>query len=330
MGILPDRLPADGASPTLALGGAAVSPNQQADRANGKMDGKRVWDPLKSTVERVPGELVLSREQPGIMAAPHWHAQAEVNYVFRGGLDYDMGGLRVSLGPGDVAVFWGGQPHRVVDTREDTFFHAIHLPLVHFFRLRLTPELQGRLMGGAVLMGAGPQPEDGPAFARMGGWLASPDARLMGHAIDELLLRIERLGLEEHRLIERGPVGKVGAEAPAATDQPSFQSLRRVCDFVARNFREDIDCAAIALSADIHPKYAMSAFKRSTGMSLGDYVSLLRVSYAQALLVDDAASILTVAMESGFGSVSAFNKCFRKKAGMTPSEFRRERLAPLA
>ena len=64
-------------------------------------------------------------------------------------------------------------------------------------------------------------------------------------------------------------------------------------------------------------------------MSLGEYVSLLRLSYAQALLLKEDASILQVAMDSGFGSLSAFNKCFRKKAGMTPSEFKRERrLAP--
>lgn len=44
-----------------------------------------------------------------------------------------------------------------------------------------------------------------------------------------------------------------------------------------------------------------------------------------AALLDDEVSILQVAMDSGFGSLSAFNKCFRKKAGMTPSEFRRER-----
>ena len=36
-------------------------------------------------------------------------------------------------------------------------------------------------------------------------------------------------------------------------------------------------------------------------------------------------NILQIAMDSGFGSVSAFNKCFRKQSGMTPSEFKRER-----
>ena len=74
------------------------------------MGGKRYWDPAKSLVEKVPNQLVVSCEQPGIMAAPHWHAQAEVNYVFRGGLEYDMQGRTLRLGAGSVALFWQGVP----------------------------------------------------------------------------------------------------------------------------------------------------------------------------------------------------------------------------
>lgn len=285
------------------------------------MDGKRFWDPQESTVERLPNQLVVSCEQPGIMPVPHWHAQAEVNYVFRGALEYEMHGHRVRLGAGAVALFWGGLPHRVVDTGEDTYFHAIHLPLLHFFRLRLAPDLQQRLMRGATLLAAEPEPEDAPAFLRRARYLLADDPRLVQHGIDELLLRIERIGLEPHHVLEpRGP----GAGPSDGADQPSFQSMSRLLGFIAENFREDIDSVDIAVSADIHPKYAMSVFKRSTGMTLGEYVSLLRLSYAQALLMRDEASILQVAMDSGFGSVSAFNKCFRKKSGMTPSEFKRE------
>lgn len=218
------------------------------------MGGKRYWDPSKSVVERVPNQLVVSCEQPGIMAAPHWHAQAEVNYVFRGGLEYDMQGRTLRLGPGVVALFWGGQPHRVVDTREDTYFHAIHLPLVHFFRLRLAPDLQRRLMAGATLLAPEPEEEDAPAFTRRGRWLSSEDPRLVSHAIDELLLRIERIGLGPHAVL--GP--EEGEEEGEGAGGPSFASIRRLSQFVTRNFREDIDAADIALAADIHPKYAMS------------------------------------------------------------------------
>ncbi len=289
------------------------------------MNGKRYWDPEKSIVERLPDQLVVSCEQPGIMATPHWHAQAEVNYVFRGALEYEMHGHVVRLRAGSLALFWGGLPHRVVDTGEDTYFHAIHLPLTHFFRLRLAPELQQRLMRGATLVTLEPEGDDAPSFTRRARYMTSGEPRLIEHAIDELLLRVERIGLEPHRVLD--PQGS-DAGASEAEGQPSFQSIQRICAFIAENFREDIGCVDIALSADIHPKYAMSVFKRSTGMSLGEYVSLLRISYAQALLRRDDASILQVAMDSGFGSISAFNKCFRKKSGMTPSEFKREHRAP--
>jgi transcriptional regulator GlxA family with amidase domain len=69
----------------------------------------------------------------------------------------------------------------------------------------------------------------------------------------------------------------------------------------------------------------MNLFRQSTGMTLSEYINLLRLSYAQALLISDAeANVLSVAMESGFGSLSAFNKSFRRIAGKSPSDFRRD------
>ena len=286
-----------------------------------KGKGKRFWDPRKSTVERVPNRLVVSYEQPGIMAAAHWHAQVEINYVFRGAVTYRMQGHTADLRTGDLCVFWGGLPHQVVDTAEDSLFVAIHLPLIHFFRLRFPAEIQQKLMRGATLVTARPELEDDRAFVRWSDWMRSDDPLRASHAIEELLLRIERIRFAPYRLLgAQAP----DAAAPEAPDQQSFHGIGRICEFVAENFRQDIDSTDIALSADIHPKYAMRMFKKSTGMTLNEYVSLLRLSYAQALLMREDANVLQVAMESGFGSLSAFNKCFRKIAGMSPSDFKRE------
>ena len=284
------------------------------------MAGKRIWNPLKSTVERVPNRLVVSHEQPGIMLTAHWHAQVEVNYVFRGRVSYRMQGHRADLHAGDLCIFWGGLPHQVIDTAEDSFFIAIHLPLIHFFRLRLPATIQQRLMRGATLVTAQPNPEDDRAFVRWSAWMRSDDPLRAAHAIDELLLRIERIQFAPYRLLD-ADAGRGEAER---LDAHSFHNIGRICEYVAENFRRDIDSTDIALSADIHPKYAMSVFKKSTGMTLIEYVSLLRLSYAQALLMHEDASVLQVAMDSGFGSLSAFNKCFRKISGMSPSNFKRE------
>lgn len=285
------------------------------------MDDRRRWDLRASEVEREPDAIIALREAPGIMPAPHWHAQAEVNFVLEGQIEYRMQGFRARFQAGETALFWGGLPHQVIDTAPGTLFHVVHLPLFHFFRLRLDPDLQRRLMRGAALVTAEAREEDRLAFARWHEFLNGGDPRRAGHAVDEMLLRLERAGLEPHRLVEAESAARAAAE-PA--DPPTMQSVRRLCGHIAANFREDLSCADIAAAAGLHPKYAMTVFRRATGLSLAEYLSLLRVSYAQALLAEEGASVLRVALESGFGSLSAFNKCFRKKSGMTPSEFKRE------
>ena len=43
------------------------------------------------------------------------------------------------------ALFWGGLPHHMDDASTDPIYAGAHLPLVHFFRLRLPGEVQRRL-----------------------------------------------------------------------------------------------------------------------------------------------------------------------------------------
>jgi AraC-like DNA-binding protein len=282
---------------------------------------KRFWEPAKSTVEKAPNRLQVSHEQPGVMSRPHWHAQVEVNYVLRGAVHYQMHGHTLRLEEGALALFWGGLPHQVIDTSNDPQFIAIHLPLVNFFRLRLPFAIQHRVIHGATLLSLAPDKGDFYAFNRWSAYMRSGDDAKIEHAIDELLLRLERIPFESFSLIDpQGTqTGKLDAVVP-----PPFSRVRQICDFINDNFRQDIDVSDIAIAADLHPKYAMNVFRRSTGMTLNEYLNLLRLSYAQALLINhDDANVLRVAMESGFGSLSAFNKSFRKISGKAPSDFRR-------
>lgn len=285
-----------------------------------KTPSKRLWEASKSQVERVPNTLVVSYEQPGIMPVPHWHAQVEINFMFRGALQYRMRGHSVELKAGQLCLFWGGLPHQVVDTTDDAFFVAIHLPLVHFFRLKLPNEMVHKLTHGATLLTAGNDVTDSPAFERCVRYLRSSDRAQVEHGISELILRIERVRFEPHYLVE--PEDLPGAGRGCA-DQHPFTNVAAICEFIAGNFRHDIDCADIATSVAMHPKYAMNLFKKTTGVTLNEYVNLLRLSYAQALLMQEDTNVLEVAMQSGFRSLSAFNKSFRKMSGKSPSDFRR-------
>jgi len=285
------------------------------------MAQRAYYEPDANGVERLPTALSMFHASPLVMRAPHWHAQVEVNYIVRGWAHYRMSGHEIRFNAGDMALFWGGLPHQLYDTSDDLIYAGGHLPLVHFFRLRLPQDVQSKLMQGATLITRATDASDPLNFERWNNYARSGDPMKASMAVDELLLRIERVRFDPYSLLP----GAAGAmSAVEGLDHHSSPIVVRICDFIADNFREEIDSSDIAHAADIHPKYAMNVFKKSTGMTLNDYVNLMRLSYAQALLMQDEANVLQVAMDSGFGSLSAFNKSFRKIAGMSPSDFRRE------
>ncbi len=284
------------------------------------MGDRPIYQPGASSVEGLPTALQMFHNHPPVMAMPHWHAQVEINYIIRGSVHYRMNDHAIQLNAGDMCLFWGGQPHQMDDSSDDSIYAGAHLPLVHFFRMRLPESVPSQLMQGATLVTSATDAADKENFARWYSYARSGDPVKAEHAVNELLLRIERVGFEPYKMLP-------DCRAHSSGEQSSQQSSRvvaRMCDFIAGNFMHDIDSVDIATSAGVHPKYAMNVFKKSTGMTLNNYVSLLRLSYAQAMLLRDGANVLQVAMDSGFGSLSAFNKSFRNIAGMSPSDFRRD------
>jgi AraC-like DNA-binding protein len=299
-------------------GPVAVKGNMEL--AESKMPERPFYQPGASSVEGLPLTLQMFHNHPLVMLKPHWHAQVEVNFIVRGSVHYRMNDHEISLSAGEMCLFWGGLPHQMDDLSDDAIYAGAHLPLVHFFRLHLPTDIRHRLMTGATLVTGATDQSDNHNFERWNRYARSGDQAKAEHAVNELLLRLERVRFEPYRLV---PETAPGQETGSPFDQQSSRNVGRMCDFIAENFLYEIDCVNIAAAADIHPKYAMSLFKKSTGMTLNEYVNLLRLSYAQALLMHQDANVLRVAMDSGFGSLSAFNKSFRKLAGMSPSDFRR-------
>ena len=287
--------------------------------ADGKVVMATLWQPGVSSVEGEPMALEMFYNRPATMKYPHWHAQVEVNFIIQGTVHYLMAGHEITLSAGEMCLFWGGLPHQMDWRTDDAIYTGCHLPLVHFFRLQLPDMVPRRLMGGETLLMRATDAADYTNFERWHRYARSQDAAKAEHAVNELLLRLERVRFEPYELVPGG-----GAScAVGAFDQQSSRAVLRICDFIAGNFLTEINSIDIAAAAGLHPKYMMNVFRRATGMTLSEYVNLLRLSYAQALLMKDDANVLRVAMESGFGSLSAFNKSFRKLAGMSPSDFRR-------
>lgn len=77
------------------------------------------------------------------------------------------------------------------------------------------------------------------------------------------------------------------------------------------------------------PNYISQALNQGLGQNFFEFVNGFRVAAAERCLTDstDQRTILDVALACGFGSKSTFNAVFKRVAGRTPSELRRNRIA---
>jgi AraC-like DNA-binding protein/ligand-binding sensor protein len=92
--------------------------------------------------------------------------------------------------------------------------------------------------------------------------------------------------------------------------------------FVLSHVEEPITLALVAQHVNISRFHFCKMFKKSTGMTLTEYVALVRVEKAKTLLVDVSVRISEVVFAAGFGSIPRFNSVFKRRVGMSPTEYR--------
>jgi AraC-like DNA-binding protein len=101
--------------------------------------------------------------------------------------------------------------------------------------------------------------------------------------------------------------------------------LRAIKEDIANRLDQpDLSVATIALRHRIKPRWVQRLFE-SEGMTFTEYILAQRLLRAHRLLSDPrfaSQKIGTIALDVGFGDVSYFNRAFRRRYGMAPSELR--------
>lgn len=243
----------------------------------------------------------------------HWHDQVEINYAVGGSLTYLLGGSVVRVRPGRLSLFWAGMPHSVVGKTPVEDFYWVYVPLVWVLRLGLPGPFMRRVMGGTLVTDTEPSAADLPMLERWSEELPDADDARRRLIIREVETRVMRLALAQGD-------GYGPAQAPA--QRGPVRKVSHMARFVAENHARPLRLADVARHVGLHPNYAMTLFRRHYGITLGAYLTRMRVCQAQHLLVSTDMEISHVAFETGFGSISRFYEAFKSVSGQTPRRYR--------
>lgn len=270
--------------------------------------------------EFTPYGLTCERWEPEPMSRPDRHNEVELNLLDGGSLTYLMWGHRHSVHGGRLAAFWAAVPHQIVEFRGVSGYYVVTVPLAWVLSWNLPSTLVHRLLNGEIVQ----EPDE---------VRAQLDAALLSLWTDDLererTARQEILLLElKARLLRLADSAATGTPekrraGPLSVTKQGVTKAEGMAQFIAQNYTAPICIADIAESVRLHPDYAATLFKKTFGTTLNRFLVDHRIQHAQRMLVTSDKKILTVALDSGFNSLSRFNAAFKDLCGSTPREFRK-------
>lgn len=99
--------------------------------------------------------------------------------------------------------------------------------------------------------------------------------------------------------------------------------IRQAKEFMLEHFTEpELDLSVVAGYVNVNPAYFSTLFRQETGQCFIEYLTLLRINKAKALLKTTQMRISDIAFEVGYSNQNYFSKLFKKCTGMSARDFR--------
>ncbi len=105
-------------------------------------------------------------------------------------------------------------------------------------------------------------------------------------------------------------------------DATGNKRMAEVYSYIRENYFRPISLEKISKIANMSPFTFSRIFKKNCGTGFVEYLNKVRTDRACYLLRESDYQVNDIAIECGFGSISNFNKQFRKTEGIAPTDYR--------
>ncbi len=98
--------------------------------------------------------------------------------------------------------------------------------------------------------------------------------------------------------------------------------LQKILLFVDENMDQACSIQDLGKYLDYSPSYLSRFFYTNIGMPYSDYVRNIKISHACYLLRNTRNSVIDIASQCGYFSISSFNRNFKQMTSYSPTEYR--------
>lgn len=116
-----------------------------------------------------------------------------------------------------------------------------------------------------------------------------------------------------------------GKAKPQSSIDYSNKIVQISKEYLESHYTEDISLEDLAEQVNMSPQYFSKLIKKTTGFNFIDWLSMLRVKKAKELLTNTSLTVKEVCFMVGYKDPNYFSRIFKKRIGITPSDFVKSR-----
>lgn len=98
--------------------------------------------------------------------------------------------------------------------------------------------------------------------------------------------------------------------------------IEEICTYVLENVEQSISITTISEVLFLTKNYIGDLFKQETGMTIGEYITMVKIERAKKLIGEGTLKNYEIADRLGYKDAEYFGKLFKKNIGLSPMEFR--------
>ena len=238
------------------------------------------------TYENTNEEIIAVKRKPRHQP-PHLHNAMEIVCVTKGTLELGVGQELYHMETGDIGVVFPDVIHHYQvfssEVNEAVFINAPQYPVV---KSDVIPDEVYRAVESIIDTGLN-------------------DIWVVQAYLQIILARC----IPVMKLVEKSKIG-------------SDDIIYRTVSYISANFNKSISLDGMAHDLGVS-KFSLSRlFSKTFHSSFNQYVNEARLGYACQRIETTDDTLTEISMDSGFGSLRTFNRVFKEKYRLTPSEYR--------
>lgn len=251
---------------------------------------------------------------------PHWHGACEMIVPVEGSYLVSVRSQTYELTPGDIFLIPGGELHSLkAPSRGGRFILLFDLEPIwrisgfsYLASCLSAPVLINRSTCPSIYM------EEAALFGQLCADYLSSDPMRDVTIYVRLLTFLMNYG--KNRMSAES--GYAISPSPHINHKSYSEKFGMVFSYLDEHFAEDLTLERVAAVAGFSKFHFSRIFKQLSGSNFYDYLSQRRIRSAEMLLMKPEISISQIALQSGFSSVTTFNRTFKKLKNCTPTQYR--------